>query len=89
MNIHMVISGRVQGVGFRYATQQKAIEYGLDGWVQNNFEGTVELEIEGTEEKLYAFIDEMKSGFNPVIRIDHIEKQINEEAKGYKRFSIK
>lgn len=47
--MHLFISGRVQGVGFRYATYKKALSLGLKGWVRNLSDGRVEVWIEGTE----------------------------------------
>jgi len=89
MNVHLIISGRVQGVGFRYSAQQKAKEYNLVGWVQNNVDGTVELEAEGSEDQLSAYIAELKSGFNQLIRVEHIKEQTIDKKQGYKKFSIR
>ena len=47
---HYRFAGRVQGVGFRYRAQYTAQHLGLTGWVQNNWDGTVEMEVQGTEE---------------------------------------
>lgn len=44
---HIVVSGRVQGVGFRWATQREASRLGLRGWVRNTDDGKVEIVVEG------------------------------------------
>ena len=44
------VSGRVQGVGFRYFVYQQAADLGVDGWVRNMTDGTVEALIAGSEE---------------------------------------
>ena len=49
--IHVIISGRVQGVWFRASTKEKADQLGLAGWVKNTNDGKVEAIFEG-EEKL-------------------------------------
>ena len=47
-----VVSGRVQGVGFRYATRRVAQRLGLAGWVRNRIDGTVEVWAQGPAERL-------------------------------------
>lgn len=45
---HMKIYGRVQGVGFRYRAKYAADGIGITGWVRNDWDGSVELEAQGT-----------------------------------------
>ena len=47
-----VFIGRVQGVGFRYLTRRAADLIGVTGWVRNEADGSVTLEIQGTEEQV-------------------------------------
>ena len=47
-----VFNGRVQGVGFRYLTRRAADLIGVIGWVRNERDGSVTLEIQGTEEQV-------------------------------------
>jgi len=54
------VSGEVQGVGFRYATRERARELGLAGWVRNLPSGDVEVEIEGESgavERMLAWLE--------------------------------
>lgn len=54
--VHAIVSGRVQGVGFRAATHRHASELDLTGWVRNQPDGTVEFEAEGSRENVDALI---------------------------------
>ena len=66
-----VISGRVQGVGFRYFVQRTATTAGLGGWVKNRRDGTVEAMAAGSEEQLDAFELELRRG--PALsRVEHV-----------------
>jgi acylphosphatase len=61
-SIYLVISGRVQGVGFRYFARQKAQELQISGWVKNTPDGKLEIEAEGDSQNLDAFIEWMRIG---------------------------
>ncbi len=54
---HILFFGRVQGVGFRYYSVHKANSLELTGWVQNLYDGSVEMEVQGTEEAIDKLID--------------------------------
>lgn len=56
------ISGRVQGVGFRYYTRKKASECNVNGFVQNKGDGSVYIEANGETIDIDAFIDWCKQG---------------------------
>jgi len=57
-----VISGRVQGVGFRYFAQRAARELGLSGWALNLDDGRVEVEAVGPRAKLDEFEGRLRKG---------------------------
>lgn len=59
---HLIISGEVQGVGFRYFTVREAQRHGLTGWVRNCPDGTVEIEAQGNDHRLAMFMEAMRHG---------------------------
>lgn len=60
--VHIWISGRVQGVGFRYFCRQKAVSLGLTGWVRNRGDGRVELVLEGDPDDVDEALKVLKRG---------------------------
>lgn len=66
---YVIVTGRVQGVGFRYHAMNLAMEYHLTGWVRNMSNGGVEMEIQGSKEQVELFIQNLDAGTN-WIRID-------------------
>ena len=56
------IRGRVQGVGFRYWTQEEALRLGLSGWVRNEIDGSVAALIAGPEDAVAAMLDKLREG---------------------------
>ena len=84
----IILTGKVQGVGFRHFAQRKALELGLDGWVRNKEDGSVEIEIEGDLFLIRIFTDRLKSG-NAFSRVDRIFTKELPEIHGYNSFYIK
>lgn len=76
-NVHVIISGRVQGVWFRANTKQKAEELGLFGWVRNTNDGCVEAVFEGEEIQVKKMINWCHRGpsLAKVVKVE-IKKQI-------------
>ncbi|MGB9682603.1 MAG: acylphosphatase [bacterium] len=58
----VVLSGRVQGVGFRSFAHYKAFVLGIKGYVTNRWDGKVEVIAEGPIDKLEEFLGELKKG---------------------------
>lgn len=65
--------GRVQGVGFRYKTFYLAQKYGLTGWVQNEYDGSVSAQIQGQETQIDMVIQALYN--DRYIRIDWISRR--------------
>jgi acylphosphatase len=59
---HVVIRGLVQRVGFRAWTEYTAMDHGLEGWVRNRRDGTVEAVFAGPANKVEAMIAACRSG---------------------------
>ncbi len=53
---HLIITGRVQGVGFRHYVAHKARQFHITGWVRNRLDGSVEAMIQGTPDNVAAMI---------------------------------
>jgi acylphosphatase len=60
--LHVVVRGRVQGVGFRWFARKTAERLGLAGWVKNLADGSVEVVAEGDQSALDAFRQALRSG---------------------------
>lgn len=69
---HYLISGDVQGVGFRYFTQAAAASEGIYGWVRNLPDGRVEVQAEGEAESLERFDGRLRHGPRGA-RVDRVE----------------
>lgn len=60
----ITVSGRVQGVGFRYFVQLTACRLNLTGWCKNLMDGNVQIEVQGVEKDINSFISIIKVGNN-------------------------
>jgi acylphosphatase len=69
----VVIRGRVQGVGFRAWMEVMAAEQGVEGWVRNRRDGSVEALFSGAEEVVLAMIELCRSG-PPGSRVEAIDQ---------------
>ncbi len=60
--VHLLISGKVQGVFYRASAKKKAEALNINGWIKNTYEGDVEAMITGAEEDVDHFVEWCKSG---------------------------
>lgn len=84
---HVFISGRVQGVNFRWYTQRKAQDLGVAGWVRNLWDGRVEAVFEGEDEAVQRAVDWCCVG-PPSARVDHVEANYEQPTGEFRRFRI-
>jgi acylphosphatase len=68
---HAVVTGRVQGVGFRFTTVDEARRLGVRGWVRNEPDGSVEVEAEGERAAVEALVRFLHRG-PPGARVDDV-----------------
>jgi len=82
----VVVHGRVQGVGFRYALARAALTRGVAGWARNLPDGTLEAVFEGEPEAVESLVRLCREGPRgaEVERVDVFE----EEPKGLTRFDV-
>ncbi|MBP8591309.1 acylphosphatase [Candidatus Shapirobacteria bacterium] len=71
-SVHLFVSGRVQGVGFRMFTKIKAENFGLSGWVRNLKDGRVEATLVGPEEKIEEMLSWLKHG-PPLAEVEEVK----------------
>ncbi|GEB78168.1 acylphosphatase [Sporolactobacillus inulinus] len=62
ISVRILVTGRVQGVGFRYFIKQTAAQHSVNGWVRNRDDGRVEIAAEGTRQQVDAFIQKVRRG---------------------------
>ncbi|MCH7828801.1 acylphosphatase [Patescibacteria group bacterium] len=86
--VHLLISGRVQGVLFRQHARTKALELGLAGFAKNLIDGKVEIIVEGPKGKVEEFVEWAKSG--PLLaRVDNVEMAEEEYTGEFEDFVVR
>ena len=80
-----IYSGHVQGVGFRWRAKKAAEMYGVTGWVRNDRNCSVTMEVQGTEEQIDQVTVAIRRGM--YIRIDNIESRtipVDPDERGFR-----
>ena len=82
-----IISGLVQGVGYRFFTQRAAARHQVRGYVKNMDDGRVEVFVEGDEKSVENFKHDLTAG--PIYsKVEHIEEIVLEPSNLYSMFRI-
>jgi acylphosphatase len=79
VRVRLLVSGRVQGVGFRWFIREAARQHRLAGWVRNRPDGSVELEASGDDAAFHEFIKTIRHG-PPGARVDDVRELSSNDA---------
>ena len=82
------VSGKVQGVGFRFYVKSTAQGLGLAGWVKNHSNGSVVGVVEGDQGLIKSFLKELKVG-NSWSQVEAVENQPQSYSGEFKSFEIR
>jgi len=85
---HVHVSGRVQGVAFRWSTQEQARKRGVVGWVRNLDDGRVEAWIQGPEDALDALLEWLSRG-PALARVDELDVHVRDAAPDLDDFEVR
>lgn len=86
--IHLIITGRVQGVFFRASAQATAVKLKLSGWVKNLPDGTVETVAEGEKGALDEYLSWCRKG-PPVAQVIQVDVQWEKATGEFAGFSVR
>ena len=84
---HAIVTGFVQGVGFRYYTKIEAHELGLAGFVRNRDDGSVEVSVEGPKDAVERFLHWLERG-PPSARVERVSVREAEPSHA-RRFEVR
>lgn len=83
-----LISGRVQGVSFRYYTYHEALKLGLNGWVRNLWDGRVEAEFQGEKADIERMLEWCEHG-PPAAKVEVVEVDWNSGDEQHDEFNVR
>ena len=85
--LHALITGMVQGVGYRFFVLKSAEELGLAGWVRNRWDGRVEVAAEGPHEALNKLLLKLRRG--PIgAQVDDVQYEFSDSKGEFKQFAV-
>ena len=87
VRVHVLVSGRVQGVGFRAFTSRQAHAHGLAGWVRNLIDGRVETEVQGSRFGVDRFLEDLRRG-SGLSSVEHVDLYWVEPGGGGTGFEV-
>jgi len=84
----ITVTGRVQGVGYRYFVQKRANEFDIKGWVKNTSDGGVLVMAQGEEKDAETFMDYLRTGPS-LARVKQLVKNKMPDLKNFTDFRIR
>ncbi len=87
LEIHAVVKGKVQRVGYRDYIERYAREHGLFGWVRNSEDGSVEVVLQGTTDELKGSIEALNTG-SPLAKIESLAIDWRTPEKHFDEFRV-
>jgi acylphosphatase len=87
MQVHIIVTGEVQGVGFRMFTVRRAAELNITGWVRNLEDGSVEILAEGTRSNLDTLLSLVHEGPR-MAQVDNVKFEFSEKEEGFTFFNV-
>jgi hydrogenase maturation protein HypF len=88
MHASIIVSGIVQGVGFRPFIYRTAKRHKLNGFVRNRADAVVEINVEGSKSQIDGFLTSLKNELPPLARLDKLDVEYSEDEIGYSDFVI-
>ena len=83
-----LVSGVVQGVGFRMFVHDYARAYGLTGWVRNTYDGSVEVVAEGTYAQLERLVEKLRMGPRGAF-VEELQKEWQPATGEFRSFEVR
>lgn len=81
----IIFEGHVQGVGFRYRAYHAAVSLGLTGWVRNEWDGSVVMEVQGAQENINKMIVMIQRGtFIMINNMQEKQLPLDEEERSFR-----
>jgi acylphosphatase len=87
VRVRLIVEGRVQGVWFRDSTRTQATEVGVCGWVKNRRDGSVEVLIEGPEDRVEQLVEWCHQG-PPYANVNRVTRTMEEWQGEFDSFDI-
>ncbi|MBF7096946.1 acylphosphatase [Alkalibacter mobilis] len=88
IRVNLIIEGRVQGVGFRWFAKELALKLDLSGNVKNNYDSTVEINVQGREIDIEKYIYRLYEGPNRFAEVENIRVREIPVVEGEKDFNV-